>query len=48
MTPLRKQFIEELEIQGYSQRTINNYVSNVAKAALHHHKSTYSKLKNIL
>ena len=39
MTPLRKQFIEELEIQGYSKRTINNYVSNVAKAALHHNKS---------
>lgn len=39
MTPLRRKFIEELNIRGYSKKTVDNYVASVAKIAFHHHKN---------
>ncbi len=39
MTPERKQFIDRLELKGYSPKTIRNYLSALIKAAGFHNKS---------
>lgn len=37
MTTLRNQFIEQLRLKGYSDRTINSYVRTIARISLHYH-----------
>lgn len=37
MTTLRKQFIEQMRLKGYSDRTIKSYVRTVARISLHYH-----------
>lgn len=39
MTPLRERFIEDLRLRNYADRTIETYVSCVAKFAAHFHRS---------
>jgi len=39
MTELRKRFIEDLQLHGYSQRTVDAYVRAVRQLAEHYHKS---------
>jgi site-specific recombinase XerD len=39
MTPLRKRYIEDLKLAGYSQRTIDSYVYSVSKLAQYFNKS---------
>jgi hypothetical protein len=35
MTPLRQRFIEDLQVRSYSPRTVETYVTQVAKFAQH-------------
>lgn len=39
MTPLRRQMIEEMQLRGYAQSTIDGYVHAVAQLAGHYHRS---------
>lgn len=39
MTPLRQRFVEDLRLRGYSPRTLQAYVSGVARFALHFRQS---------
>ncbi len=39
MTPLRKQFIQELRLQGLSQRTVDSYVSTISELSRHYKRS---------
>ncbi len=39
MTPLRKQFIQKLQLQGLSPRTVQTYVSTIAELSLFFKKS---------
>ncbi|MCK4688909.1 MAG: phage integrase N-terminal SAM-like domain-containing protein [Candidatus Marinimicrobia bacterium] len=39
MTFLRKRFIEDMQLYGYCQRTIDAYVRAVRQLAKHYHKS---------
>lgn len=39
MTPLRHQMIEEMQLRGYAQSTIDGYVHVVAQLARHYHRS---------
>lgn len=39
MTPLRKRYIEDLKLAGYSKRTIESYVYSVSKLAQYFNKS---------
>lgn len=39
MTPLRSQMIEEMQLRGYAQSTIEGYVHAVAQLARHYHRS---------
>ena len=39
MTPLRHQMIEEMQLRGYAQSTIESYVHVVAQLARHYHRS---------
>jgi len=39
MTPLRKRMIEEMKLRNFAPKTIECYVENVAKFALHFGKS---------
>ena len=39
MTPLRHQIIEEMQLRGYAQSTIEGYVHSVAQLARHHRRS---------
>jgi integrase/recombinase XerD len=39
MTPLRSQMIEEMQLRGYAQSTIEGYVHSVAQLARHYHRS---------
>lgn len=39
MTPLRRQMIEEMQLRGYAQSTIDGYVHVVAQLARHYHRS---------
>jgi site-specific recombinase XerD len=52
MTPLRKRYIEDLKLAGYSRRTIGSYVYSVSKLAQYFSKSpqhiTNEELRNYL
>ena len=39
MTTLRRQMIEEMQLRGYAQSTIEGYVHSVAQLARHYHRS---------
>ena len=39
MTPLRRQMIEEMQLQGYAQSTIDGYIHAVAQLARHYRRS---------
>ena len=39
MTPLRRQMIEDMQLRGYAQSTIEGYVHAVAQLARHYHRS---------
>lgn len=39
MTPLRRHMIEEMQLRGYAQSTIDGYVHVVAQLARHYHRS---------
>jgi len=39
MTPLRRQMIEEMQLRGYAQSTIEGYVHSVAQLARHYRRS---------
>src|ERR1044071_2313921 len=39
MTPLRRQMIEEMQLQGYAESTIEGYVHAVAQLARHYRRS---------
>src|SRR5215204_1031046 len=39
MTPLRRQMIEDMQLRGYAQSTIEGYVHVVAQLARHYHRS---------
>ena len=39
MTPLRSQMIEEMQLRGYAQSTIEGYVHAVAQLARHYHRA---------
>jgi site-specific recombinase XerD len=39
MTKARQDFIEHLELRGFSKRTIYNYIENVSRFARHFNKS---------
>lgn len=42
MTPLRRQMIEEMQLRGYAQSTIEGYVHAVAQLARHYRRSADS------
>jgi len=39
MTELRKRFIDDMQLRGFSERTIEAYVRSVRQLAQHFHKS---------